>query len=261
LVDLTGFVDRDSIDRKRFSDELQIETLIARAREHLQPGTIFRQCGAFVGALGRVRALRQSSRGTPSESSGSRALDFFWLKVRRDFERALELSTGVYFEVLADDPEVTPGQSFNILTNVVNRSSETIEIQQILLESQWKNQLLEGEVQPLPPHEKVALKVSGPLASVLLPPNETLSLKFSITVPEDAKPSSPQWKRTSKQDAVYTFSDPTRINEPLIPTPLSASMEYRLCGTSLRLKHAAEYLDKILRGTREFRCWLFLRWP
>jgi LmbE family N-acetylglucosaminyl deacetylase len=253
LVDLASFVDSNSAEHKRFSDELeQIEALITKARERLQPNDSASTVGHLLEALERVRALRRSLRGTPAESSGSRALDFFLAESERDFERALELSTGIYFEVLADDPEVTPGQSFNVLTNVVNRSSETIEIQRILLESQWKNQLLEGEVQPLPPHEKVALKISGPLASVLLPPNETLSLKFSITVPEDAKPSSPQWKRTSKQDAVYAFSDPTRLNEPLIPTPLSAGMEYRLRGTSLRLKHAAEYLDKDpFKGTRK----------
>ena len=89
-----------------------------------------------------MRALRESLRDTSSKSPESRALDFFLAESERDFEKALELSTGIYFEVLADDLEVTPGQSFNVTATVVNRSSKTIEIQQVLLESQWKHQLL-----------------------------------------------------------------------------------------------------------------------
>jgi hypothetical protein len=222
----------------------QIEALIAKAREDLRPNGSSGTVVHLLGALQRVRTLRRSLLGTPSESYGRRALDFLLTESEHDFERALELSTGIYFEVLTDDLEVTPGQSFNVLTNVVNRSSEMIEIRKIFFDSRWKHQLLEVGVQPVPPHKKMALTVSHPLAAVFLPPNETLSLKFSVTVPEDATPSGPHWKRNSNQDAVYTVSDPTRINEALIPSALSATMEYSLQGTSLQLKHAAEYLDK-----------------
>ena len=111
-----------------------------------------------------MRALRESLRDTSSKSPEGRALDFFLGESERDFEKALELATGIYFEVLADDLEVTPGQSFGVTATVVNRSSKTIEIQQVLLESQWKHQLLEAHVQPLPPHGKLELKVSSALA-------------------------------------------------------------------------------------------------
>lgn len=253
LVDLAGFVDNNSTEHKKFSDELaQIEALISKAREHLRPNDFSGTLSYLLGGLEKVRALRRSLRDTPSESSGMRTVDFFLAESEHDFEKALELSTTVYFEVLADDVEVTPGQSFNVSTTVVNRSSEMIEVRQILLESQWKHQLLEGHVQPLPPHETVALKVTRPLAVVPLRPQEALSLRFSVTVPEDATPTKPLWKRASKQDAVYMLSEPTRINEPLIPPLLSASLEYRLRGTSLRLKHAAEYLDRDpFKGTRK----------
>jgi hypothetical protein len=111
---------------------------------------------------------------------------------------------------------------------------------------------LEGYVQPLPPLEKVVLKVSDPWAALSLFPNETVNLKFSVSVPEDAKPSTPHWKRTSKQASLYTISDPSRINEPLIPAPLSARLEYRLLGTPLRLKRSVEYLDRDpFKGTRK----------
>ncbi|MCI0420300.1 MAG: PIG-L family deacetylase, partial [Acidobacteria bacterium] len=253
LVDLAKLVDSSSRERKKVSDQLaQVESLIAKAKEHLRPSDSSGTVGHLLRGLEKVRALHQSLRDTLSKSPQSQALDFFLAESERDFEKALELSTGIYFEVLADDLEVTPGQSFNVETTVVNRSSETIEIQHILLESQWKHQLLEGHVQPLPPLEKVVLNVSGPWAALSLFPNETLNLKFSVRVPEDAKPSIPHWKRNSKQEAVYAVSDPALINEPLIPAPLFARMEHRLQGTPLRLKRAAEYLDRNpFKGTRK----------
>ena len=112
-----------------------------------------------------ARASRTCHRSRPE----SRALDFFLGESERDFEKALELSTGIYFEVLADDLEVTPGQSFNVTATVVNRSSKTIEIQQVLLESQWKHQFVEAYVQPMPPLEKLAINTSGPLAACRCP--------------------------------------------------------------------------------------------
>jgi len=253
LVDLARLVDSGSGERQRVLDELtQVESLIAKAKEQLRPGDSSGTVGHLLRGLERVRALHQSLGDTSSKAPEGQALDFVLAESERDFEKALELSTGIYFEVLADDLEVTPGQTFNVATSVVNRSSETIEIQRILLESQWKHHLLEGHVHPLLPLEKLAINISGPWAALSLFPNETLNLKFSVTVPEDAKPSTPHWKRTSKQEAVYTFSDPTRINEPLVPAPLSARMEYRLHGTGLRLKRAAEYLDRDpFKGTRK----------
>ncbi len=245
LVDLARFADRNPADRQRVSEELaQIEALIAKAKAQLQSSHSSGTEGYLLRGLEKVRALRESVRETTSKSPESRALDFFLAESERDFERALELSTGIYFEVLASDLEVTPGQSFSVTATVVNRSSKTIEIQQVLLESQWKHQLLEAHVQPLPPHGKLDLRVSSALAAVLLPPNETLSLEFSVTVPEDAKPSTPHWKRNSKQDALYVVSDSTRLNDPLILPPLLARVDYRLEGTPLRLSRAAEYLDR-----------------
>ena len=87
---------------------------------------------------------------------------------------------------------------------------------------------------------------------MLLPPNETLSLEFSVTVPVEQKPSTPHWKRNSKQDALYVVSDTTRLNDPLILPPLLAHVDYRLEGTPLRLQRAAEYLDRDpFKGTRK----------
>jgi len=253
LVDLSRLVG-DLGERKQIADELaQVEALIAKAKETLRPSDSSGTVPHLLRGLEKVRALRQRvATNMSTQPHETRELEFFLAESERDFEKALELSTGIYFEPLADDLELIPGQSFNVITTVVNRSSEAIGIQKILLESQWKHQLVEGYVQPMQPLEKVAINTSGPLAGLSLFPNESLNLKFSVTVPADEKPSSPLWKRLSKQEAVYTFSDPTRINEPLIPAPLAARMEFSLQGTPLHLERPVEYLDRDpLKGTHK----------
>ena len=252
LVDLARLVE-GSGERKKVSDELaQVEALIAKAKETLRPNDSSSTVPYMLQGLEKVRALRRGVANMSTQAPETQTMEFLLAESERDFERALELSTGIYFEPLADDLELIPGQSFNVTTTAVNRSSEAIEIQKILLESQWKHQLVEGYVQPMPPLEKVAINTSGPLAGLSLFPNESLNLKFSVTVPADQKPSSPLWRRASKQEAVYTFSDPTRINEPLIPAPLAARMEYRLQGTPLRLQRPVAYLDRDpLKGTHK----------
>ena len=252
LVDLARLVE-GSGERKKVSDELaQVEALIAKAKETLRPNDSSSTVPYMLQGLEKVRALRRGVANMSTQAPETQTMEFLLAESERDFERALELSTGIYFEPLADDLELIPGQSFNVTTTAVNRSSEAIEIQKILLESQWKHQLVEGYVQPMPPLEKVAINTSGPLAGLSLFPNESLNLKFSVTVPADEKPSSPLWRRASKQEAVYTFSDPTRINEPLIPAPLAARMEYRLQGTPLRLQRPVAYLDRDpLKGTHK----------
>jgi LmbE family N-acetylglucosaminyl deacetylase len=252
LADLARLVD-GSGERNKISDELvQIEALIAKAKATLGPSDSSGTVSHLLRGLEKVRTLRQIVTNTSKQAPESEPLEFFLTESERDFEKALELSTGIYFESLADDAEVIPGQSFNVTMNVVNRSSNAIEVQRILLESEWKHHLVEGYVQPLPPLEKVAVNISDPWTGLSLFPNESLNLKFSVTVPADAKPSSPQWKRASKQEAVYTFSDPTRVNEPLIPAPLTARLEYRLQGAPLRLQRAVEYLDRDpLKGTHK----------
>jgi hypothetical protein len=42
----------------------------------------------------------------------------------KDFMKAVDLATGLYFEGLAEDSSVTPGQTFTVRATVVNRSSE-----------------------------------------------------------------------------------------------------------------------------------------
>jgi len=253
LVDLASLFEGASAERKIVSDELtQVEALISQAREHLRPGDSFGTVGFLLRGLEKVRALHQRLSGTLPKASGTQLVDFFLSESERDFEKALELSSGIHFEVLADDFEITPGQAFSVAATVVNRSPEPVEIQQILLVPQWKHQLAEGHVQPLPPLEKVVLNVAAPWAALSLFPNETLNLRFAVTTPEDAQPSAPPWRRTSKQDAVYSVADPSRINDPLIPALLSARMEYRLRATPLGLQRAAQYLDRDpFKGTRK----------
>ena len=70
LVDLAGFVDGNSADRKKVSEDLaQIEALIAKAKEQLQSEPFFGHRGTFLlRGLEKVRALRESVKDMSSKS-------------------------------------------------------------------------------------------------------------------------------------------------------------------------------------------------
>jgi LmbE family N-acetylglucosaminyl deacetylase len=84
LVDLAGFVDSNSTERKRFSDELAQIEADRQGQEHLQlndsSGTV-----GHSGSRGGAHCVRVC--GTPSESSGAGPWISFWLRVNVTLKR------------------------------------------------------------------------------------------------------------------------------------------------------------------------------
>ncbi len=149
--------------------------------------------------------------------------------------KALDLATGLYFEGLAEDSSVTPGQSFAVRATVVNRFSEKIELTQVDLAAE----------------EKWELKLRERGASWVEPGKKTV-FEFSVSVPVDAKPSRIPWKRNSRKDAIYAIADDPFTLAP-VPSPrLFALLEYQLRGVRLSSKRPVQFLDSNpLRGTHK----------
>lgn len=59
-------------------------------------------------------------------------------------------------------------------------------------------------------------------------PNEPISHKFSLTVPEDAALTRPHFSRATIQDARYTVAEDAPWFEPVAAAPFHASVEYTL---------------------------------
>jgi LmbE family N-acetylglucosaminyl deacetylase len=211
----------------------QVQASITRAREQLQPADFSRTLEPLLAGIRRVRDISRSLANSPA-ASNQEALRFFLRHKEDDFSKALELAAGFYFEALSADAEITPGQTFEVAATVVNRSPETIGLQQIelLSEKSWKSELREGTVKPLAPSEK-------------------LTFKYHVTVPAQEPPSRPQFTRNNKRDTVYAMASKDRTNARIAPK-LSARLAYRISDVELSRVEPVEYLDSDrLKGTRK----------
>jgi LmbE family N-acetylglucosaminyl deacetylase len=235
LSDVSG-LSEDGANRQTLLNELRlVEALAVKAKGNLRPDDFAPVVELLLQGLESLRETRQTIVSKLSRLGQDETLLFFLQEKERDFERALELAAGTYFEALADDADVAPGQSFKVSISVLNRSAESLEIKRLDLSTDpgWKHQLQEGSLKTLLPNEK-------------------LTLKFSVRVAADARPSVPPWKRNSKQDAFYTFADPALTTAPLMVPRLSTTMDYRIRGTTLNLTRPVEYLEKDpLKGARK----------
>lgn len=234
LAQVADFV-LDANYQKLLQEFRIVESSAMNARARLRPEDFSDVVEPLLQGLTKLREIREDVTRRAFKLAEDSGLLFLLKDKEREFERALELSAGTYFEALASDAEVTPGQSFAVSVTIANRSSEPLEVQRIdlMTEPGWKQQVQEGSLKRLMGHEK-------------------LTLKFSVTVAPDAKPSVPHWKRSNKQAALYTVDEPSLITAPLMLSRLSARVDYEIRGTTLSIVRPVEYLDRDpLKGTRK----------
>ncbi len=234
LAELAQLEDTDN--RDRLSRELGlVESQGLAARAKLRPDDFSDVVAPLLQGLMKLREIREGVTRRAAKRAEGSGLLFLLKDKEQEFERALALSAGTYFEALASDAEVTPGQSFAVSVTIANRSSEPLEVQRIdlMTEPGWKQQVQEGSLKKLMGHEK-------------------LTQKFSVTVAPDAKPSVPHWSRNNKQAALYTVDEPSLITAPVMPSRLSARVDYQIRGTTLSIVRPVEFLDRDpFKGTRK----------
>lgn len=235
LTDLPGLLPAGA-HRSWLENEIRsLDSSIAKARDGLRPADFSGTVEPLLAGLARLREISRELTEGYAATSTPDILLFFLNEKEQDFQKALELATGIYFEALSADADVVPGQTFQVSATVVNRSSETIDVQRIELTSEesWKCVLSEGSLKSLGAQEK-------------------LTHKYQITVPSTASVSRPHWSRNSKRETIYTITDNRRIIEPLIAPKLSARLDYRIRDAQLSLQRPVEYLDMDrLKGTRK----------
>ncbi len=211
-----------------------LETLALKARERFQPADFSGVIDPLLKGLAKLQEVRREVAAKIS-GAGKTELLFFLDEKELDFLKALELSTGIYLEALADDSQVTPGQKFKVSATVVNRSAEPVTVRQLEIKGGkgWDIQRLERTPKALAPQEK-------------------MNFKFEMMVPSDAPVTQLPWRRNSKQDSVYKISEKSLTNTPTFSAILKVSLEYALRNQSLKMERPVQYLDSDrLKGTRK----------
>ncbi len=191
-----------------------LEASVRQAQSSFSPYDFSATIEPLAMGLAALRQIRDKIGDRKTGSEGQDTLRFLLANKEQDFTRALDLATGVDFEALADDELITPGQTFGVTASFTNRSQITIRLKQIDLHSGvgargWKIQ----SSAKMPRNVK---------------PSERVEIKFSVSVPLDAPPTQPHWKRMGRSDTMYSVSDQNMVNNPLPNPILIAKVDYAL---------------------------------
>jgi hypothetical protein len=129
------------------------------------------------------------------------------------------------FAAFASPPEfgpVVPGQTFEVRANLTNRGSAAISDAQVSLVSRSAWQIVR----------------SSASSSGLLATNQTLSHRFTVTVPNAAQMSRPFFARNSISQTHYTVTDLTQLYRPAAEPALMAVAQYTISGVAVEAREA-----------------------
>lgn len=162
----------------------------------------------------------------------------FMLKVKAlQFEDAIHAALGIQLSALGvpnDTPAssspwaplptmgvVIPGQSYDVKVDVLNPSSEAIEVKDVRLVS--NDGLMANEALPEPK---------------LLHNNEPLALKFDVDVALDASLSDTYFSRATINDSQYEIASMDKMHTPAGSPAQMVVLHYEVSGVDLRLTEA-----------------------
>ena len=238
LTDLSSLQEEESQKKQWLVEEMDLlARMIHDARQNFQPENFSGSVGPLLQGIVELRKIQETLTqgiGNPGFKVPGELL-FLLNEKEKDFMKALDLATGLYFEGLAEDSSVTPGQSFTVHATIVNRFSESIELTQVNLkaEKDWQ----------FKPRDRGVSRVE---------PGKKAVFEFLVSVPLDATPTRIPWKRNSRKDAIYVAAEGP-MKWPPVPAPrLLAMLEYQLRGVRLSSTRPVQFLDaNPLRGTHK----------
>jgi LmbE family N-acetylglucosaminyl deacetylase len=173
--------------------------------------------------LGHIRALSAKLAGAGFAPAVRTDLIARLDEEDNDAQAALWLAQGLSMEVVADDDVVVPGQAVNVTARVFNQGPETVTVDgvSLILTPGWSFRGLEGRMADVPPGGQT-------------------TYRFEVTVPADARPSQPYWRRQKGADR-YALVDPAPIGQPSAAPDVVGVTRYRSENTIAMARRPAQW--------------------
>ena len=207
---------------------------------------------ASVPALARgLKATRTAIEQLAAEPEA-----VYLLKVKeQQFQDAINTALGVELTAMAQSarapepaaalgpfappPElgpVVPGQTFEVRTSLVNRGSTEMTAATVSLAAQqW------------------SIRAADASSTATLANNQTLSTRFTVTVPESAALSRPYFSRAGIAPTRYDISDPTQVYRPAAEPAVSAVARYSVAGVPVEIREPVKRREANLPYGYELR--------
>lgn len=135
--------------------------------------------------------------------------DGYWKRVKSvEIRQTIEACLGLYLEVLADDYSATPGETINLKTEVLNRSSVPVQLQKISFHPLQVDTVLQQ----------------------LLEENVRMYDSRMVTLPKDLAATNPYWLNEKADLGMYTVQEQQLRGLPETPRPLKAGFDLLVDG-------------------------------
>jgi hypothetical protein len=178
-----------------------------------------------------LRAVREAIAKAEAASFDTAKKDHLLFLLRnkeQEFQEAAHLALGVALEVMASGRDTfqvaIPGQQFTLTALAHNRSQVRLENVSLSLQAPggW-TVTADGKPQP-------ALEY-----------NQEARITFQVTVPADAEPTRPYWRRASPyKEHLYQIDQPAYLNLPHTPPPLAGVFTYHVDGVRFAMSRPAQ---------------------
>ena len=182
------------------------------ARASFIPVALSRATGPIAEALTAVRAVEERLDALVADPVARAEVRERLNDEEADAETALALAQGLVVDARADDGLVVPGQAFGVAVMVSSAAETPTEVADVALD--------------VPPGWTVERTGGGPGAAT---PAATLSARFLVTVPADARPTQPYWRRMPDRDR-HELLVPADETRPWSPAAVVARVRARIAG-------------------------------
>lgn len=188
-------------------EQLRVELdAVQAAYDPRDPG---KAAAPLAAGLDLVRKLRAKLQKAPlAEAVRFDLLDRLAQK-DREFQAALALAHGLAFEVVADDDEVTPGQTFGVVAKLWNQGSALVRIDELTLAvpEGWRAKRTQGDTRTLEP-------------------GKGLEIQFQVKLADKVRYAQPYWRRGLPNAWRYDLDNPAWETLPFAPPEVVASLRY-----------------------------------
>ena len=195
-------------------DVEQLRAQVDAAQAAYDPRDPTKATAPLAAALEVARRLRgKLQKGALVEAARFDLLERLAQK-ERELQAALALAHGLALEVVADDDEVAPGQSFAVTARVFNQGSSLVRVDDVALMAPegWRVRRGAGEVKTLEA-------------------GRGLEMQFQVRVGDRVRYAQPYWRRSTPTLWRYDVLDsPAFETLPFAPPEVTAALRYTAAG-------------------------------
>jgi LmbE family N-acetylglucosaminyl deacetylase len=128
-----------------------------------------------------------------------------------DLDEIIGACLGLHFEAVTEKPTAQPGENLTVAVEAINRSPVKVTFQSVRV-------LKNGAVTPV---------------GKRLSPNELVTQKSAVTLPQDLPFSEPYWLRQPGTIGTYAVADQTLIGRPENPPPFPVEVTLQIGGEEI----------------------------